>query len=102
VEKIRMKNDMSAGHAIDVEMPSWWDNGSQNTLKPYAMPMQRWMHSAAGGTSHRLNPGPAIVRCLARVLTPLAALPGNTPAASVMIPPPVEYSDVAPHMFLVA
>src|SRR3984957_20007319 len=24
--------------------------------------MQRWMHSAAGGTSQRLNPGPAMVR----------------------------------------
>ena len=26
--------------------------------------MQRWIASAAGGTSHRLNPGPAMIRCL--------------------------------------
>ena len=27
------------------------------------MPMQRWMQSAAGGTSQRLNPGLAMIRC---------------------------------------
>jgi hypothetical protein len=37
-------------------------SGSQNTLKPYAMPMQRWIASAAGGMSHRLNPGAATMR----------------------------------------
>src|ERR1700712_1647860 len=26
------------------------------------MPMQRWMARAAGGSSHRLKPGPAMVR----------------------------------------
>ena len=26
------------------------------------MPMQRWMHSAAGGTSQRLKPGLAMIR----------------------------------------
>src|ERR1700761_4632880 len=30
-----------------------FDSGSQNTLKPYAMPMHRWMQSAAGGTEQR-------------------------------------------------
>ena len=30
------------------------------------MPMHRWMASAAGGTSQRLNPAPAIVRSRAR------------------------------------
>src|ERR1043165_1369271 len=29
------------------------------------MPMHRWMASAAGGTSQRLKPGPAMVRSLA-------------------------------------
>ena len=29
--------------------------------------MQRWMHSAAGGTSQRLNPGDATVRLLSSV-----------------------------------
>src|ERR1044071_4724486 len=43
-------------------MPSERDSGSQNTLKPYAMPMHRWIASAAGGTSQRLNPGLAMMR----------------------------------------
>src|SRR5712692_5192350 len=30
------------------------------------MPMERWMASAAGGTSQRLNPGPATIRSLLR------------------------------------
>src|SRR4051812_33083214 len=28
------------------------------------MPMHKWMASAAGGSSHRLKPGPAMVRSL--------------------------------------
>src|SRR5262245_46905898 len=42
--------------------PIAWLSGSQNTLNPYAMPIDRWIASAAGGTSHRLNEGEAIVR----------------------------------------
>src|SRR4051812_49435793 len=45
---------MSAGQAIGFETPSALLNGSQNTEKPYAMPMHRWMARAAGGTSQRL------------------------------------------------
>jgi hypothetical protein len=33
--------------------------GLVKTLKAYAWPMARWMHNAAGGTNHRLKPGPA-------------------------------------------
>ncbi|MEL7644266.1 MAG: hypothetical protein AAGU25_09185, partial [bacterium] len=40
------------------------DKGSQKTEKPYAIPIQRWIARAAGGTSQRLNPGPAMVRSL--------------------------------------
>src|SRR6476661_1580733 len=47
-------NDMS-GHAFDAVKPIARDSGSQNTENPYAIPMQRWMQSAAGGTSHRLK-----------------------------------------------
>jgi hypothetical protein len=36
------------------------------------MPMQRWIASAAGGTSHRLKPGPATIRSLSR--KPVATL----------------------------
>lgn len=43
-------------------MPMACDNGNQNTEKPYAMPMHKWMASAAGGTSQRLKPGAAIIR----------------------------------------
>src|SRR5476649_1543607 len=38
--------------------------GSQKTLKPYAIQIDRWMASAAGGTSQRLKPGLAIIRSL--------------------------------------
>src|SRR5262245_16701798 len=64
VANVRARNDMSAGHATDCVMPIARESGSQNTLKPYAMPMHKWMASAAGGTSQRLNPGPAMIRSL--------------------------------------
>jgi hypothetical protein len=38
--------------------------GNQNTEKPYAMPIHKWMAKAAGGTSQRLKRGPAMVRSL--------------------------------------
>src|SRR5215510_7831115 len=44
-----------SGQATGWLTPIACDSGSQNTLKPYAMPMQRWIASAAGGTSHRLK-----------------------------------------------
>ncbi len=48
--------------------------GSQNTLKPYAMPMQRWMARAAGGASHRLKSGPAMVRSRSKAPGPRDSL----------------------------
>src|SRR5262245_15829347 len=45
----------------DAVIPTARLSGSQKTLKPYAIPMERWMASAAGGTSHRLNPGGAMM-----------------------------------------
>ena len=47
-------------------MPMARLSGSQKTLNPYAMPIERWIASAAGGTSHRLNPGGAMMRSFAR------------------------------------
>src|SRR5215475_12687901 len=38
------------------------------------MPMHRWMHSAAGGTSQRLKPAAAIVRSLSRKPVPAPAI----------------------------
>src|SRR3954447_9013877 len=32
---------MSAGHSTGLVMPIAFESGNQNTLKPYAMPMQR-------------------------------------------------------------
>src|SRR5690242_14455548 len=55
---------MSAGHGTEWVIPIALLSGSQNTLKPYAIPIERWMARAAGGTSHRLNPGPATIRSL--------------------------------------
>ena len=63
----------SAGAAIDLSTPSMRVSGSQNTENPYAMPIQRWMARAAGGTSQRLNPGRAMV--LARSSNPAPGLP---------------------------
>jgi hypothetical protein len=57
------------------------DNGSQNTEKPYAIPMHRWMARAEGGINQRLKPGPAIV--LSRAKNPGAV---NTPVLIVVIP----------------
>src|SRR5882757_2957225 len=64
--RARATKPMSAGQATDSVMPIAFDKGSQKTEKPYAMPMHRWMARAAGGTSQRLKPGPAIVRSRAR------------------------------------
>src|SRR5260370_32486984 len=50
-----------AGLAIPIARPS----GSQKTLKPYAIPIDKWIASAAGGTSHRLNPGGAMMQSFA-------------------------------------
>src|SRR6059058_2103625 len=61
VAVIWARKPMSAGQPIDSLMPTAFESGSQNTEKPYAMPMHRWIASAAGGTSQRLKPGPATV-----------------------------------------
>ena len=53
---------MSAGQATGALTPMARLSGSQKTLKPYAMPMERWMARAAGGTSQRLKPGFAMMR----------------------------------------
>src|SRR6516162_7303419 len=59
-------SDMS-GQALVAVSPMARDSGNQNTLKPYAMPMQRWMQSAAGGTNQRLNPAFATVCSRSRI-----------------------------------
>src|SRR3954452_19701536 len=45
------------------------------------MPMQRWMHRAAGGTSQRLNPAVAMVRSRSRKPAPA---PESVPALSMV------------------
>src|SRR5580765_294491 len=50
----------------DLVMPIARLKGSQKTLKPYAIPIDRCIASAAGGTSHRLKPGAAMIRSLER------------------------------------
>src|SRR5579872_6708340 len=68
---------ISCGQAVALVMPMALDSGSQNTEKPYAIPIHRWMASAAGGTSQRLKPGPAMTRSLVKkpgVDTTLAAV----------------------------
>jgi hypothetical protein len=46
---------ISAGQATELLMPMALVKGNQNTEKPYAMPMHKWIHNAAGGTSHLLK-----------------------------------------------
>src|SRR5438552_13292620 len=48
----------------DRVMPIARLSGIQKTLSPYAIPIDRWMASAAGGTSQRLNSGDAMIRSL--------------------------------------
>src|SRR6185503_5894515 len=82
VEKIVVKNVASAGQGTALLIPIARESGSQNTLKPYAMPMQRWIASAAGGTSQRLYPGPAMVRDLSS--RPASGTPPRSAATSLM------------------
>src|SRR5215470_3772041 len=84
VAKTRARNDMSGAQAIAVLPLIARDSGSQNTEKPYAMPMQRCIQSAAGGTSQRLNPAPAMIRSLASNPTPLLPLPVKTAASAIL------------------
>src|SRR5690349_5462864 len=83
VETMRARKDMSGAQAIVDEPFTARDSGSQNTLKPYAIPIHRWIANAAGGTSHRLNPGPAMVRSLSSNPMPFPP-PTSTPAASAI------------------
>src|SRR5262245_35059093 len=84
VANTRARNDMSGAQAIAVLPLIACDSGSQNTEKPYAMPMQRCIQSAAGGTSQRLNPAPAMIRSLASSPTPLLPLPVKTAASAIL------------------
>src|ERR1700744_5067050 len=63
-------NSEISGQAFGAVRPIARDSGSQNTEKPYAIPRERWMQSAAGGTSQRLKPAAAIVRSLSRIPPP--------------------------------
>jgi hypothetical protein len=63
-ENICAKKLMSGAQATGAFKPTALDNGSQNTEKPYAMPMHKWIANAAGGTSQRLKPGLAMMRSL--------------------------------------
>ena len=42
-------------------IPIALDNGNQNTEKPYAIPIHKWIAKAVGGIYQRLNLRPAIV-----------------------------------------
>src|SRR5208282_4402335 len=50
------------------------------------MPIHRWIASAAGGTSQRLNPGPAMIR--SRSKKPPFKVEVRTAASSAMMSPP--------------
>src|SRR5215470_10975059 len=94
VANTRARNDMSAGQATDCVMPMARESGNQNTLNPYAMPMQRWIAKAAGGTSQRLKCRPAMILSLAS--RPSSPLPVRTPSAAVFAisPPNVFYNAI--------
>src|SRR3569833_1508649 len=66
VVRIWSSTPMSFGQATELVMPLALDSGSQNTEKPYAIPIHRRMARAAGGTRQRLNAGPATVRSMVK------------------------------------
>lgn len=47
--------------------------------------MQKWMASAAGGMSQRLNPGPAVMRCSAGERVDVAVAVMRAPQMSQVI-----------------
>src|SRR5262249_43402184 len=67
VTKSSPKKPVPGAHATDSFIPIAFESGSQKTENPYAMPMHKGIASAAGGTSQRLNPRPAMVRSLSRI-----------------------------------
>src|SRR5690242_18850408 len=84
------KIDISA-HVFDAVKPIARDSGSQNTENPYAMPMQRWMQRAAGGTSQRLKPAVAMMRSRSRMLA-VRLLPANGWSIVVMRVSPWDFA----------
>src|SRR4051812_37369724 len=84
VVKSEPKSGMSGGQATGSLPFTARVSGSQNTLKPYAMPMHKWIASAAGGASQRLNAGPATMRSFESGSTPLVTSPVSAPAAPIM------------------
>ena len=60
MEKVRLTVLTFQSSGAGCVMPMVWLSGFQKTLRPYAIPIDRCMASAAGGTSQRLKPGPAI------------------------------------------
>src|SRR5260221_9211232 len=58
----RAHASIESGQGIEWVIPTARLSGSQKTLNPYAMPIERWIASAAGGTSQRLKCGGAMIR----------------------------------------
>ena len=70
---------MVNGSALSVpEMSSAPSSGFLNTLQEYAAPMDRWIDSAAGGTNHRLHPGPATMRSRLKKGAATLQIPGGS------------------------
>src|SRR5262245_6343772 len=65
-EPSRTKNSEYMMLSLLIGVPRDCESGSQKTLTPYAMPIERWIASAAGGTSQRLYPVGAMIRSLAK------------------------------------
>src|SRR5215469_16153461 len=61
MEKIQPRSVNFQSSGVDCVMPRSFVIGRLNTLNAYAWPMHRCTHKAAGGTIHRLKPGPATV-----------------------------------------
>ena len=62
-----------------------FESGSQNTLKPYAIPIDRWIARAAGGTSQRLNPGPATIRSRVTASSTLISASASSTSAQTAV-----------------
>src|SRR5581483_3953012 len=73
-EKIQPRSVSFQSSGADCEMPMSFVMGKLKTLKAYAWPMHRCTQSAAGGTIHRLKPGPATVWLRSRKPIALSSL----------------------------
>ena len=77
---IAMEKMIAIGVPTPVSGKNFWIKGSLITENAYTCPIDRWTARAAGGTSHRLKPGGAMVWLRSRRF--IRVLPGTGPVVT--------------------